>query len=277
MPPDVTAPARRGRPRDPLPPAAVRGRALLPRRRRVPRPPPDPHPRSPRRDRDAPPGGRRARAPATCAPRGWTAPRAPSTGAVALGLVSSAASAFAPLVVMRFVDAVARVAAAPVAGRAALLPSVLATLAALAVAELVTAALPRLVDARAGRVRLALDYALRARVNGPHPPAAARLAPAAHRGRHDHARQLGGERPRQRCGRPGVQGRAGARLPRRSPWRRSSASTGAWPSSSARSPRSRRSSACAPRPSRRGATGSSSPTGRRRSGGGPRCSPGSAR
>jgi ATP-binding cassette subfamily B protein len=85
-------------------------------------------------------------------------------GAVALGLVSSAASAFAPLVVMRFVDAVARVATAPVAGRAALLPSVLATLAALAVAELVTAALPRLVDARAGRVRLALDYALRARV-----------------------------------------------------------------------------------------------------------------
>jgi ATP-binding cassette subfamily B protein len=97
--------------------------------------------------------------------RPWMADsRRAVAGVVALALVASAASALAPLVVMHFVDAVADVAAAPVTGRAALLPPVLAALAALAAVELATAALPRLVDAHTGRVRLALDLALRARV-----------------------------------------------------------------------------------------------------------------
>lgn len=81
---------------------------------------------------------------------------------VLLALVLSAASAAAPLAVMHLVDALGHVASGrvpPGAGRA-----ILIALGLVACAELVQVWLSRLLEARSGRVRLDLDFALRSRV-----------------------------------------------------------------------------------------------------------------
>lgn len=86
----------------------------------------------------------------------------PVAKVVLLALVLAAASAAAPLAVMRLVDALGKVAGGtvpPGAGRA-----VLIALALVACAELSQVWLSRLLDARSWRVRLDLDFSLRRRV-----------------------------------------------------------------------------------------------------------------
>ncbi|HYE41634.1 MAG TPA: ABC transporter transmembrane domain-containing protein, partial [Ramlibacter sp.] len=86
----------------------------------------------------------------------------PIAKVVLLALVLAAASAAAPLAVMRLVDALGKVAGgavAPGAGRA-----VLVALALVACAELSQVWLSRLLEARSWRVRLDLDFSLRRRV-----------------------------------------------------------------------------------------------------------------
>lgn len=86
----------------------------------------------------------------------------PIAKVVLLALVLAAASAAAPLAVMRLVDALGKVAGdavSPGAGRA-----VLVALALVACAELAQVWLSRLLEARSWRVRLDLDFSLRRRV-----------------------------------------------------------------------------------------------------------------
>ena len=88
----------------------------------------------------------------------------PIAKVLGLALLLAAATAAAPLAVMRLVDSLAQVAAAPAAmgpgaGRAILVALVL-----VAVAELAQVYLTRRLDTRSWRVRLDLDFALRQRV-----------------------------------------------------------------------------------------------------------------
>jgi ATP-binding cassette subfamily B protein len=87
---------------------------------------------------------------------------------VALALVLSAASAAAPLAVMRLVDTLGKVAANRAAHHGALKAEagskILAALALVAIAELAQIYLTRLLEARSWRVRLDLDFALRQQV-----------------------------------------------------------------------------------------------------------------
>jgi ATP-binding cassette subfamily B protein len=85
-----------------------------------------------------------------------------------LAFLLAAATAAAPLAVMRLVDALGLVAVAQAAGPVAIAPAaaraILLALALVALAELTQVWLSRLLEARSWRVRLALDFALRERV-----------------------------------------------------------------------------------------------------------------
>jgi ATP-binding cassette subfamily B protein len=83
----------------------------------------------------------------------------PIAGGVSLALLLAAATAAAPLTVMRLVDALGHATPTPAAGR-----SILLALALVAVAELAQVWLSRLLESRSWRVRLELDFALRQRV-----------------------------------------------------------------------------------------------------------------
>jgi ATP-binding cassette, subfamily B, bacterial len=91
----------------------------------------------------------------------------PIAKVLAVALVLAAATAAAPLAVMKLVDALGRVAAqVPQSGTVApaALRSIVIALALLALAELAQVMLTRLLEAKSWRVRLDLDFALRQRV-----------------------------------------------------------------------------------------------------------------
>jgi ATP-binding cassette subfamily B protein len=91
----------------------------------------------------------------------------PIAGVIALALLLAAASAAAPLAVMRLVDTLARL--APRQAGPAMVPAgaggkILLALALVAAAELAQVFLSRWLETRSWRVRLAMDFALRQRV-----------------------------------------------------------------------------------------------------------------